>query len=131
MLPKVHRLSQDKQIQQAFRTKYRYQTENFRIFVSPTQNLEFKLLIIIPKKIFKRANKRNRLRRKVSAVFENLLLNKRLPPQTTCILQITKQNALYKNIKEIQDEVIPQVSNLYIKTINQTHTFKTKNILPS
>lgn len=119
MLPKVHRLSRDKQIQQIFRTKIRSRTANFRILLDRIEEPRFKLLIVVPKKIFKKAHKRHRLRRKISAVFEMLLVAKRLPPFTACILQVTKPDALYKNLKDLHDELVPEVAGLYFRTLAQ------------
>ncbi len=131
MLAKTNRLSKDKQIQQAFRTKHRAQTQNARILLSQNQETKFQLLIVISKKVFKKANKRNRLRRKISAIFEDLLAKNRLPPYITCIVQVLKKDLLTKNHNEIYEELIPQISKLHSKIITETQTKKVNQTQPS
>lgn len=126
MLAKVHRLSQDRDIQQAFRTKHRAQTDSTRIWLSRNDKSEFQLLIIVSKKVFKKANKRNRLRRKISAIFEDLLAKNRLPPYTTCIVQVIKKDLIFKKPEEIQSEIVPTISKLYLKSTQP----KTKKSTP-
>jgi ribonuclease P protein component len=88
---------------------------------------EFQLLIVVSKKIFKKANKRNRLRRKISAVFEDLLAKNRLPPYTTCVVQVIKKDLLLAKPDEIQTEIIPEISKLYLQMTQAKQKNPTKN----
>ncbi len=128
MLPKSNRLSKEKEILQAFRTKFRTNTQNTKILLSFEPNTKFKLLVIISKKVFKKANKRARLKRKIFAIFAKLYQQNRIPPNFICVIQVTNKNLLYKKLNDIYDELIPAMSRLFIQSVEKQ---KSKNRLPS
>ncbi len=128
MLPKSNRLSKEKEIYRVFRTKFRTNTQNTRILLSFEPNTKFKLLVVISKKVFKKANKRARLKRRISAIFEKIYQQNRIPPNLVCIVQVINKNLLYKKSNDIYDELIPTMSRLFIQSVEKQ---KLKNILPS
>jgi len=128
VLPKSNRLSKEKEIYRVFRTKFRTNTQNTRILLSFEPNTKFKLLVVISKKVFKKANKRARLKRRISAIFEKIYQQNRIPPNLVCIVQVINKNLLYKKSNDIYDELIPTMSRLFIQSVEKQ---KLKNILPS
>jgi len=128
VLPKSNRLSKEKEIYRVFRTKFRTNTQNTRILLSFEPNTKFRLLVVISKKVFKKANKRARLKRRISAIFEKIYQQNRIPPNLVCIVQVINKNLLYKKSNDIYDELIPTMSRLFIQSVEKQ---KLKNILPS
>jgi ribonuclease P protein component len=115
VLPKQYRLSSDSEIKKAYKTRFQAKTNFAKLYLSKTERQEFKLLVIISKKIYKKANKRNRCKRKIYAIFESLHYTHRLPPATSCIIQITNKEILNSTLEQIREDILPQISQLYKK----------------
>lgn len=114
MLPKNLRLVQTKEILQAMRTKYQTRTNHLHIRLRPTGG-DFRLLVIVSKKISKRANKRNLLRRRVHAIFEELKQKNQLPGNVTIVVQVIKKDLVDLEFSSLKKELLDGVGKLYLK----------------
>jgi ribonuclease P protein component len=77
--------------------------------------MKFKLLVVVGKKLYKKANKRNRIRRKVVALFETLYSESRLPPYINCIIMVQHKDILYQTKKDLEMEILPKIKQLYLQ----------------
>ena len=105
MLPKHQRIFKQKEITRSFRTKFSVNSGNFKIFLSINKEAKFKLLVIVSKKIYKQAVKRNRIKRKIYAYFDAANNNKILPKGFNCIIQVKNKEILYKNQTALNQEL--------------------------
>lgn len=119
MLPKQNRLSKDLEIKKAYRTRFCSQSKYFKIYLKKTENPNFQLLVVVSKKIFKKANKRNRVKRKIYAIFDRMLAGHHLPGNTSCIVQVIDQQAIQQRQDQLKTELTNILSSLYLK-IQQT-----------
>ncbi len=115
MLPKDYRLRTDEDIKQAYKTSTKINTKHSLIYLRKTKTSFFQLLIIVSKKIFKKANKRNRIKRKIIAIFEKLKFSNRLPPYLSCIIQVKNKNIILQTQIDIENELIPKIKDEYFK----------------
>lgn len=118
MLPKQYRLVHEKEIRASLRSRHHYSTKHLRLWMSSHNDPQFKLLIIISKKVYKKANKRFRCKRKIHAIFETLQASNRLPPHTRCIVQVTHKHIIHQNHNELKEEIIPALTKLYSRLTN-------------
>ncbi len=116
MLPKKWRLVKDQEIKKTYFTKFQAKSKFSQIYFRKTTNLNFQLLVVVSKKIYKKANKRNRIRRKIESIFEDLKFQNRLPPRSACIVQVKNKEILFQSQEEIKEDVIPEISKLYSKS---------------
>lgn len=116
MLPRSYRLRSEREIKQAFRTRFQAKTPLVRVYFSYTKNPNFRLLVIVSKKIYKKANKRQRLKRRIQGLFENLLRQHRLPPKTACVIQVQSKELLHKKPADLEAEIVPLVGELFRKS---------------
>ena len=112
MLPKQHRIVRTKDVQSALRSKDKAYTKHARIIVRNTDTQRFRVLVIVGKKIYKKANKRNRIRRKIQAVMEQALLEGDLAHNLDCVIHVTSKEILTSNSEDIKKELLPKVQSL-------------------
>lgn len=124
MLPKNFRLKNQEDIRLVLRSKVSVKTEHTLIKIQTSDLPTFRITIIISKKIFKRANKRNRIRRKVMALFEQLKYNDRLPPFISCVIQIQNKNIITQSNIQLHLEIIAKISLLYSKILIKQKQFQ-------
>ena len=108
MLKKVNRLQRDRDFMKVFKIAKPVNTENFSIrtlYRNTPQTLNLKtqtrIGIVISNKIDKRATKRNELKRKIRAIFQEILPE--LKDNVDIIVQVKKAPEYpydYQNIKE-------------------------------
>jgi ribonuclease P protein component len=127
VLPKNYRLKEQDEIKTVLRSKISIKTAHLLIKLLKSDLPNFRITVIISKKIFKRANKRNRIRRKVIALFQDLKYNDRLPPFISCIIQVQNKNVITQSVTQLQTEIIPEMSTLYTKMLKQNLTKKLPN----
>lgn len=125
MLAKKNRLVREKEIKKVFKTRFRDQTKFSQILLAHNDS-DFKLLIVVSKKIFKKAYKRFRIRRKISAIFEELKFKNQLPFGVTCVVRVTNKDILYMKKDEIFEDIIPKVIDLYKKISQKNFRSKPK-----
>ena len=75
----------------------------------------FRVVCIVSKKIHKKANQRNKIRRRLLAIFADLKTKKRLPPNIDCVIIVRNKDILTATFVEYQANIIPAVSDLYQK----------------
>jgi ribonuclease P protein component len=127
VLAREYRLKVQDEIRVVLRSKTSVKTPHTLIKLLKSELPTFRIAIIISKKIFKRANKRNRIRRKIIALFEHLKCNDRLPPYTSCIIQVQSKLIITKSNEELQSEIIPEMGILYTKMPKQNIVKKMPN----
>ncbi|MBC7471676.1 MAG: ribonuclease P protein component [candidate division SR1 bacterium] len=127
MLPKDFRLKNQEDIRSVLRSKVSAKTEHTLIKIQISDLPIFRIAIIISKKIFKRANKRNRIRRKVMALFEQLKYNDRLPPYISCVIQIQNKNIIVQDNIQLHSQIVAKIGLLYIKMLKPKQLQKLPN----
>ncbi|MEM1311929.1 MAG: ribonuclease P protein component [Patescibacteria group bacterium] len=115
MLQKGWRLVKDKEIKKAYSTRLRARTDFTNLYLSKTLKPNFQLLVVVSKKIYKKANKRNRIKRKIESVFEKLKFEGRLPAGIACIVQVRDKQILLQSPIQINKSIMPSISKLYNK----------------
>jgi ribonuclease P protein component len=123
VLPKKSRLVRHKEIQKTYHTKFKKNTNFSRIFLRKTDS-PFKLLIVVSSKINKKANKRNRIKRKINAIFEKMNRERKLPSNVNCIIQVTSKEILFLNQEKIKKDIIENLQDLYFKSFTQSNFSK-------
>lgn len=83
--------------------------------MSKNNNQTFSLLVVVSKKISKKAHDRIRLKRKIHSLFEELSATHSLPPSVSCAIQVTSKNLLFKPKSTLKEEIIPKIGLLYTK----------------
>jgi ribonuclease P protein component len=86
-----------------------------KIYLTKHDQREFKLLIIVSKKISKRAHERNRIKRKIQGIFEPLYREGRLPPGVSCAIQIMSSEVIHMSSQDLKEYILPKVSTIYSK----------------
>jgi ribonuclease P protein component len=117
VLPKSFRISKEKDIQRAYRTKFQTRTDFLKIYLSQTSGDNFKSLVVVSKKIYKKANKRNRIRRRIYGLFDELKHSGRLPPRIATILLIQNKDIISLSSEEMKTQILNPLSSLYAKMI--------------
>lgn len=115
MLSKKNRVVKRRDIQKILNTSCVKNTKYFRLQLLPAQ--DFRLLIVVSKKISKRANKRNKLRRKISACIENLNIQKKLPNNCWVFIRPIHKEALELPFTYIKEQIILNLGELYSKNM--------------
>ena len=105
MLPKRNRLAKRKEIKKAFSTRFRTRTKFTNMSLSKISEGGFKLLIVVPKKVFKKMHDRTRVRRRVSSVFEVWKKDNILPDRTVLIIYIKEQDILKASLDTITKDI--------------------------
>ena len=113
MLPKSYRIVKQKDVDEAFKTKIRYNTKFLFISFKKTQISNFQVLIIVSKKIHKKANRRNKIRHRLSAILEDLKYKERLPSNIACIVQVKNKEILTVGFDVIKEDFISGLKICY------------------
>jgi ribonuclease P protein component len=100
-------------IRTAMKSKITTKTSHFVIKFSHSPLPTFSLVVIISKKVYKRANKRNRVRRKIHAVFEYLHSQNRLPPSIQCVIIVQNKDILFESGKTLENNLTKTLGELY------------------
>jgi len=79
----------------------------------------FRVLCVVSKKIHKKANQRNKIRRRILAIFADLKNKKRLPPSLDCVIIIRSKDILTAKFEDCQKSFVPEIANLYQKMIRK------------
>jgi ribonuclease P protein component len=89
-LPKNNRLVRKKDITRILKSRKYLDTPEFRFRAILNQENKFRILITISKKVAKKANLRNKMRRKISSFFEKWFKEKSLPAGLDLMLTVKK-----------------------------------------
>lgn len=98
MLKKADRLYLDKDIQLILKSRNRFYIHDIQINIAKNSINRFRVLVVVPKKIFKRAVHRNYIRRRVIALFEKAKAEEKLILGWDCMILIKNKNILESNI---------------------------------
>ena len=119
MLPKINRISAEKEIKQAQFTKFRHKTPFVNLslkFVGV--NNRFRVLVIISKKISKKANQRNKIRRRIHHILEAYFKAENFQIATNWIIQVHNKQILNLKYTELSLDLTSGLDKLkkqYIK----------------
>lgn len=75
---------------------------------------KFRVLCIVSKKIHKKANQRNKIRRRFIAIFQDLDFQNRLPPNLDLTIIIRTKEILTAKFEDYQ-KIVPKVAQFYKK----------------
>jgi ribonuclease P protein component len=104
MLAKQNRIVHNKEIKSTINSKFRYKTKYFTVISKKSiDQKQFKLLVIISKKISKRANIRNKIRRRIQAIFEKYQSQNILNSQFSIAIQITNPEIISLTFLELEN----------------------------
>ena len=117
MLPKQHRLVKQSDISKTLKSRYRTFFDGISLIVRDHKVTSyrpgFRNLIVISKKIHKRAIIRNSVRRQFNAVFEELHHKKTLPDNLDCIIVLKDKTPIDKKISiHYQKFIVDSLSRL-------------------
>jgi ribonuclease P protein component len=127
VLEKKWRIVKEQDIKKTYFSRFKSSTLYSQIYLRKTNIQNFQLLVVVSKKVFKKANKRNRVRRKIEAVFEDLKHKNRLPSGTSCIVQVKNKEVLLQDKNQIEQDILPKISDLFKKTLLPISTNKYKS----
>jgi len=113
VLAKHNRLVTDNEIKSALSTKHKKFTTEFSYKISSSNDEGFRLLVIVPKKVYKKANKRNLVKRRIISIFEDLKFNNQLPSNVNLIIQVISKDIINLDYIELKDNILSSVINLY------------------
>jgi len=104
VLKKENRLITKKEITGCLKTAFKISDKGLTIFLRVNKQRKLKLLVIVSKKIFKKANKRNRLKRKINAYFtNNLHIVENL--HFSCIIKVNEKKVLYQKQQNLDQNL--------------------------
>jgi ribonuclease P protein component len=114
MLAKQNRIVHNKDIKSTINSKFRYKTKYFTVISKKIfEPSIFKLLVIISKKISKRANIRNKIRRRIMAIFEKYQSQNLLSPNFNVAIQITNPEIISLTFLKLEN-IIHQSSKTFL-----------------
>ena len=82
--------------------------------IQSQKNNKFRVICIVSKKIHKKANQRNKIRRRFLAIFKELDSQNRLPPGLDLAIIIRTKDILTAKFSDFQ-KIVPSVSQFYQK----------------
>lgn len=134
MLAKKNRISKSRDIDFTYKTKFQFRTEFVKLFLQRNATINFKLLVVISKKVLNKSTNRNTLRRRISAVFENLKTGNRLPPSISLLVLINDSKISLMNKNELEQHILPAVASVFKsftnsqnQHLNNSHNNSSKN----
>ena len=96
MLPKINRIVSDKDIKATYHSKFKLRSELFSLITKRnTFQTNFKILIIVSKKISKKAHDRNKIKHRISAIAQELILENQ-PNNEFSIIVIVQSKEIIK-----------------------------------
>jgi len=95
VIPKSHKLISHAEITKVVRTRFRFSSEFYTLFVSKNTHNSASILVTVSKKIAKSAVTRNRIRRRINGVLFDKL--SKIPQQYNYLIQVTSINILRCN----------------------------------
>ncbi len=119
MLAKKNRLVTDTEIKKALKTKFQKFAKFYSVKISPNEEQQFKLLVIVPKKSIKKANKRNLVKRRIVSIFEELQHKNQLPIGVNLIIHIKSSEIIDLDYIVLKDNILSSVINLYQKYLDK------------
>lgn len=106
MLPKNYRIQKKNDISSLLKSRRRLSSQHFGIQFNSTQVPNFRLLVVVSKKISKKAVTRNLIRRRIQSVFGELKSVGRLPASLDCAIVVRQPKIQELKWEALKDEVI-------------------------
>jgi ribonuclease P protein component len=118
-LSKNNRIVTDREIKAAYMGRFKSRSNLFQTYLSSTNSDKFQLLVVISKKVFKRANMRNRLRRRTTGIFADLQHTNQLPKNIAVIINIKHQNMMKLSPIEMKNLLVEELMKLYVLSLQK------------
>lgn len=106
MLPSKHRIKDKEVIKTILKNSKIVKTPLFNLYYKKTKP-PFQLLVLISKKVSKKATERNRIKRQLHEIFKSMI--RRVEP-TTKIILVLKKEILTRSRTDIRDELEKVIS---------------------
>jgi ribonuclease P protein component len=123
MLSQNHRLAEEKEILYSLRSRFSQNDKFFKLVLSRSKIKDFRFCCIVGKKIYKKANKRHRLKRRVLGIIKKILDSKQFKLHYfNCVIQCLNKEAIKINSIEFELEI----ENLLKLALVKAHSNKPK-----
>jgi len=106
-LPKSNRIVKNIDIQSILHKSFTADSNYFKIKAKINHVGKFRLLVVVSKKIAKKANKRNFLKRRIVYLFEKLKHSNKLPDNLDLMIIIKNKEVLDLQFAKIVDDILP------------------------
>ncbi len=128
MLPKTHRLTEEKEILFSLRSRFSQNSRYFKLVLSRSKVKDFRFCCIVGKKIYKKANKRHRVKRRVLGITAKILDSKQFKLNYfNCVVQCLNKEAIRQDVLELET----QINFLFKAALDKAYANKPKTIKPS
>ena len=106
MLAKANRIVHQKQIKLVYSSKYKTRNQYWTLISRKIKDqLQFKLLVVISKKISKQANNRNKIRRRIHSIVNQLNSKNPFDNSLSIIIQLQNSSIIKLTFEELQLQV--------------------------
>ena len=106
MLAKINRIVHQKQIKLVYSSKYKTRNQHWTLISRKIKDqLQFKLLVVISKKISKQANNRNKIRRRIHSIVHQVNLSNPFDNNLSIIIQLQNSSIIKLTFEELQSQV--------------------------
>lgn len=117
-LPKSNRIVKNLDIQNILKKSFTANGDNFKLKFCKNKVSKFRLLVVISKKIAKKANKRNLIKRRIIYIFEKLNSNLKLPNDLDLMITAKNSGVLKLTFEKIVDDILPLYKDGCTKILN-------------
>ena len=107
------------------RTRYQLRTSFLTLKMRHLPGI-FRVVVVVSKKISKRAHHRNRVERRIHAVFEELKFKGQLPPEISLVVQVTNKAVLEADYETLKRDLLDGVGKLYFTYRDQEQRRRTR-----
>jgi ribonuclease P protein component len=117
MLPKINRIVTDKDIKATYNSKFKVRSDLFSL-ITRRNNFQtnFKVLIIVSKKISKKAHDRNKIKHRISAIIQELILESRPNKEFSIIVLAQSKDILTTRYSDLKVKIESSLSrNLFYR----------------
>ena len=124
MLAKSHRLSNEKEILKAQRSKFNSSNQHFKAILLKNKLPNSRFCVIISKKVLKRSNQRHRLKRRILGLIEQVIIPKSVLSKTyDVVFFCNNKQGLHLNPTELNDDLL----KLILEAENKSKNYFQKN----
>ena len=116
MLPKHNRIVTDQSIKKVYQSKFRFRTKYYNL-ISRKQfdQTDYKILVVISKKIFKKACLRNKVKRRIHSICQTQNINK----QFNLLFQIQNPEILRLEFVDLSKLIVDSLKPFVVKQVDQ------------
>ena len=125
MLSQNHRLTEEKEILYSLRSRFSQNDKYFKLVLSRSKVKDSRFCCIVGKKIFKKANKRHRMKRRVMGIVKKLLDSKQFKLHYfNCVIQCQNKEA----IRIDSAKLVLEIENLLKSSLEKAYSNKQKQL---